>query len=447
MQSIRVLRWTAFFCAMYTASFAQGFRKSSEFLSMDKGMDLGSLLALAEKNNPAIQAATADTAASRGLRVQAGYRPNPTMETSYLSGPVVRNGGEDQFGAEYAHTFERGGKRARRIDAAERETDSATARERLLGRQTGIAVKRAYVEALAAVRLLASTEAILELNRENLRLTEARAQQGEASALEVRLLEVERSRFEADLPTLSGAAEMAIEELAALTMISSQGLLLQDRPVMASDTSAAVDGLIATASGSRPELAVAQAAIEKARAELRLAKANATPDVTGFVQFGKARSQNAQFGVNADGLPERVRDNDNVLGGGVRMTLPVYNRNRGNIAAAEAAVRAAELRAANVSRLVERDIRAAYVRWRAAIAAAQRIDQQVLRQSRDNLRTIRSAYQLGELRLLDVLQEQRRVAEFERVSAETRRAEALALVDLEEATGMNLISQAGAPRP
>jgi cobalt-zinc-cadmium efflux system outer membrane protein len=284
-----------------------------------------------------------------------------------------------------------------------------------------------------------------QLSDESLRFASVRAAAGEGSQLEVRLLEVEKNRIAAERPLLTGNAETAFEELGALVGTPPRNLTLKDRDAVLFDTPE-LASLIATALRNHPELGVARAAVAKAEAEIKLAKAQAIQDVTGFVQFGKARSQNAQFGLDGAGRRAQVRDNDNVLGAGLSMSLPFRNRNQGNIAAAEAELRAAQFRASSVSLQLEREVRTAFLRYRAASAAIRGLSENVLANARSNLETIRKAYELGELRILDVLQEQRRLVELDRTANEVRSLESKALLDLEQATGLSIVTTTGGAR-
>ena len=81
---------------------------------------------------------------------------------------------------------------------------------------------------------------------------------------------------------------------------------------------------------------------------------------------------------------------------------------------------------------------AAYARWVAARDTAAIFRQGITTQADENLATMREAYTLGQLRLLDVLNEQRRLIELRlsQIDAETELAQAAA--DLERAVGMDL---------
>ena len=59
----------------------------------------------------------------------------------------------------------------------------------------------------------------------------------------------------------------------------------------------------------------------------------------------------------------------------------------------------------------------------------------VVEQSNKNLGVVRQAYQLGQLRLLDVLNEQRRLTDNELTFLVARTQEARAFADLERVTG------------
>ena len=87
---------------------------------------------------------------------------------------------------------------------------------------------------------------------------------------------------------------------------------------------------------------------------------------------------------------------------------------------------------------VPRDVEAAYARWTAARDTVSVFRQGVIDQADQNLVVMREAYTLGQLRLLDVLNEQRRLIEtrLAHIDAETELAQAAA--DLERAVGMDL---------
>jgi len=117
----------------------------------------------------------------------------------------------------------------------------------------------------------------------------------------------------------------------------------------------------------------------------------------------------------------------------VSINLPLRNRNQGNIQAAVARRDASQARRQFVQQSVAREVRSAVARYQAAQRSLKIFDERVLGQAQDNVRIIRAAYNAGELRLFDVLNEQRRLIDTQRAYTEVLREYYLSLVELERA--------------
>ena len=133
-----------------------------------------------------------------------------------------------------------------------------------------------------------------------------------------------------------------------------------------------------------------------------------------------------------------LRDRDNLLTAGISISLPVRNRNQGNIEAAVARDRGARLRREALERSARREVLAAVNRYQAARKALGVFDEGVVPQSQENLRIVRGAYELGELRMLDVINEQRRLLETQRAYTDLLRDANIAVAELERAVGAPL---------
>ena len=84
------------------------------------------------------------------------------------------------------------------------------------------------------------------------------------------------------------------------------------------------------------------------------------------------------------------------------------------------------------------EITAAYRRFEASQRARAIFEGTVLDRSQDNVRIIRAAYSAGELRLFDVLNEQRRLVDTQRAYTEVLKEYFLSVVELERAIGVPL---------
>jgi cobalt-zinc-cadmium efflux system outer membrane protein len=115
--------------------------------------------------------------------------------------------------------------------------------------------------------------------------------------------------------------------------------------------------------------------------------------------------------------------------------LPARNRNQGNIDAAAARDRAARLRRTFLETEIRKEVENAYNRYVASRDAAEIMSRDVIGQVSENIATVRAAYELGELRLFDVVAEQRRMIDVQRAYAGLLEDHFAALVQLEQAVG------------
>src|SRR5207244_10906001 len=123
---------------------------------------------------------------------------------------------------------------------------------------------------------------------------------------------------------------------------------------------------------NRPDLKLARLNEEVARAGLRLARAQATPDLTAFSKYSVDRSI-TELPAPLVAIPER----DKFLSFGVSISLPILNRNQGAKAEAAISISQAQRRREFVEQLVGAEVRSAYARFEAAEAAITRFEQGV----------------------------------------------------------------------
>lgn len=406
------------------------------------GETLPDLVSLAFQRNSELQAMRTRAVEARALVQQARLRPNPNLEASYSNGPVFGSTGETDFSAGVSQLIETGGKRLRRVSVAEaelREIEWQIAdRERLLRN----AIASAFADWLGLSRNEANSRRLLELTKEGLALVTARVNQGEAAALEQSLLQVETNRIQADLILFSSQRERA-----ELTLLTVAGLTDAEAPKLAGDLQALADSFaaplnpneeIAAGLRFRPDLAALRAAEQTGDQAILLEKSNARPSVTAFSRFSHSHQQSDAFGyidARPIGALIAVSDRDNIITGGINIALPFKNRNQGNIAAAVARKDGARLRRVYLEQSIEREVRSALIRLSAARQASELFGQGVVALAEKNLAVIRKSYELGELRLLDVINEQRRFVEIQRTYTDTLKERVLAQIELERARG------------
>ncbi|MCC6264058.1 MAG: TolC family protein [Bryobacterales bacterium] len=406
------------------------------YLDPVNGMSARELAAMALERNAGYLAARQRLDEARGLGVQAGLKPNPTLEVNAANGAVLGSPGEREFSAGYSHHFEMGGKRTRRLETADIGERLAELEVRERERQIRAEIEQRFAEALAAGRNFEIADSLLKLNRHSLEIAEARYRQGEAARLEPGMLKVEVGRMQADRLRFESEARQAVADLKLLAGMDAGAPLRLKGALAAAAIETTEAEAIAAALENRPDLAAAAREEELGDNEIRMAKADAAPDLTVTGRYTQSASRFDQFGLSGTGSAlEAIRATDNTLSVGLSIQLPVRNRNQGNIQAAIARRHAAGLRRSYLEQAVRRDVTNAYSRYDAAMRAVRIFDEDVLKQAQENVAIVRAAYDAGELRLLDVINEQGRLIETQRAYTEVLREAYLSLADLERAVG------------
>lgn len=402
------------------------------------GVDLDQLVQFALTRNADLTATRQRTLEAQGLLRQAGFRPNPVFETEVTSGAATGSEGEREISIGYAHTFESGGKRSKRVEVAQSGVEIA--RFEILDRERTIRaeLQERYIAAMSAIRNFEAVAQQREVAEQGLNVTRQRVAAGESPRVEEMVLQADVGRLEAERLLLESDVQQAMLNLRVVAGFDlAETLRLRPdgdrRAVTTTLEEALAKGLAA-----RPDLAALRTEEERAGAEIRLARAERTPDFAALVRYTDAQSRFDQLGFSASGALIPIRDRDRTLTGGLSVTLPILSRNQGLIQAASARHTAATLRREYHERAVRSEITGAYARYLAARRAAQVFQQMVIGPSEESVSVLRASYAAGEVRLFDVVTEQRRLIDTQKAYTESIRQEALARVALERAIGSPL---------
>jgi outer membrane protein, heavy metal efflux system len=332
--------------------------------------------------------------------------------------------------------LEAGGRRARRIEVAERELERLKYEVAERARQLTAEVRTKYGEAIEAIRNLELNERLLELNLNNYRLIKARVTEGISAPLEQSQLQVEVSTLEAQQQLYASRVAVLLEELKAL-LGAEEVIKLRDEFVETPVT-LTKDELLQLALQSRPDLQAARAAEAVTAAMIEQARTEGKYDLSVFAELGYQNWRFDQFGFTHDGALTRIGMRNAMVRAGVTITLPVRNRNQGNIEAAVAASEEARLRREFVETIIRREVAAAYARWEGATRMLKTYNTELLAASQNNLRVVRASFDLGHLRLTDVLAEQKRLVEVQLSYTAALKEYYAARVALETVTGAKL---------
>jgi outer membrane protein, heavy metal efflux system len=349
-------------------------------------LTLDELLASARTRNPTLQTAQAAIAESAGRAKQAGLWPNLVLG---YEGDQIRGGsyGGGEQGAFLQQTIPLGGKLGRRRDIyrAQRRTSEltlATQQQRIEGD-----LESAFYAALALQQEIDTRSQLSALAADAAQTARQLANVGQADAPDVLQSEVEQQQ--AALDTLA-ARHRYIAAFHQLTALAGEPDLPLAR--LAGDLTAApaqppsLDSILEQS----PAVQRANQAVVAAETQLRSARREVVPDLT--LRAGEQWNN------------ELIRQNPNVATGAqsfasASIDLPLWNRNQGNIAAAQAAVEQAQAESASVRLALRHSAAPLVEQYNIAAAQSQRYRDDLLPRAqrayqlyRDRYRQMAAAY-------------------------------------------------------
>jgi cobalt-zinc-cadmium efflux system outer membrane protein len=396
------------------------------------GMSINELIELALKSNLDLAAARLEIDKAKARLQQARLRPNPTLEFEQKSGRLVGDGGDGQISIGASLPIEVFGRRQTRIDVAQIGIEASEAEVRNRERLLVANILTNYAEALAALRELDATEKLLDLDLQTARFVQIRVNEGESPPLELSLLQAEVERLRSRRQLAEGRLESAITQLKLLSGIPfGDTLRLREQltsavlPTLPQTRESAIDIALRT----RPDVRLTQIEEQVATAGLRLVRAQSKPDVTLYTRYSFGRSS-----YDAP-IPFSQRDRD--LAFGLAVGIPLFNKNQGAKAEAAIAIRQAGQRREFAERVVRGEVLAAYQRFEAASRAVSTLENAAIPRSMQNIETFRRVYEIGEIKITELIAEQRRLLDATRDLTEALTLRYKARVDLNIALGGN----------
>lgn len=354
-------------------------------------LSLEDLQQLAQQYNPTLEQARAEINRADGKRRQAGRYPNPTI--GYQAGEIGQDGEAGQQGFYVSQQLVTGGKlRLARNEATFRQLRS----EKTLSLQeyrVANSVRREYYSVLAAQQMRKLSQELVELIGKAKEIVAKRLEAGEGTKVDLLQVQVQFDLAELLQNRAENRYEAAWSRLQAVVgqrdLVRSPlaGSLVADVPNLTWDES------LAKLLSLSPQMARAQLEIDRALAGVARAEAVPIPNLT--VQAGSqydyaTRTQIANVQI---GFP-----------------LPIYNRNRGNISAAQAEWIAATHETRRIELQLQRALADVFQQYSTNRTRALRYNSAILPASREALDLSRDLFNQGEIGFLQLLTAQRSFA-------------------------------------
>jgi outer membrane protein, heavy metal efflux system len=352
-------------------------------------------LALEHNHQLASQRLNVDV--SKADEITAALKPNPVFTSVNENFPVfspsqltLNNVANNQNYVEsLSYLFERGGKREKRTLVA-RDTTEVVAKTTVdAERQLTFQTQQAFINVLLAKSTLSFARDNLKNFSDVVELNRQRMIAGALAEADFAKISLQKLQFEQDV---SSSEVALVQAKAALRLDVGFEAVTEDFDVDGDLAYAryplALDDLKREALATRPDLLAAQSSLRLAQDSVALAFANRARDLTGEVEYDRAGDFNA-------------------LGFGIAIELPFHDRNQGNIAHSQVAVRQAVESEIQARVSVLTDVVTAYASFQTNEKVIALYQSGYLEQARQSLETMQYVYQRGSGSLLDLLDAER----------------------------------------
>ena len=359
---------------------------------------------------------------------------NPELQISNMQD--VTNAGNSQqlpgfYSAFITQTLELGGKRRQRQLVARKNHAAVSSSLQSFLQNLRLDASEAYADAIAMGQVASQFQRTATLLRELLQAQQERQKAGDISDVDLLQTRVEVRQYEAEL--LNALAQATNAELGLSAYLGPQFSSTHWQPVGSLDVSPQSTDLfklLSSAIRNRPDLVALRHRRDAAGENINLEKANRVPDLT----VGLGWTNSTYSGNSTSPQP-----NYNMMGMQFSFPLPIWNRNKAGIAAAQALSGQAQmdLEAAEVKAGV--DVRQALSLYSIARQRVELYQGGVLKDVDAALEKRVVSYKRGGSSLLELLDAQRKANEVWQSFYDAQSDHARAVIELHRAAGIWIV--------
>jgi cobalt-zinc-cadmium efflux system outer membrane protein len=327
---------------------------------------------------------------AQGQVQQAGLRPNPRL---YLQSEDIRpwdnnfsfTDNTEDYGY-IGQSIELAGKRGKRIALASANLHRSEAEHTLRNRQIAASVAAAYWMLVADLRIAQLLRQDIAEVDDMVRYNKDRVNAGATRGVDLIRMQIERDRIYLSLQAAERDAELARIDLGRQIgrTLPADVNLTDDLSVV--DQLPAID--LATALAQRADVAVARQDVAAAEADLKLQHAMAVPDPDLIGGYKRNVGIDTAYG-------------------GLQILLPIFNRNQGEVARAQAQLRVAQASLEQTEIMVRADIDGARANYTRETAIVRDTLPPMRARARQNLTILTEAYRIGGVDLLRYIDAER----------------------------------------
>lgn len=335
---------------------------------------------------------------NRAEEITAALKPNPTFsalaDTIPLFSPQTIRLNTQVYSASLSYTYERGGKREKRLSVAKDNTDVSAKTVTDDERQLRFQVVQAFVNILLAKSVLQFANEDLDNFSREVELNRVRLRAGDLAEGDYLKISLQKLQFQQDVSAAKLSlvqARAALRQLLGYESVAENfdvaGQLEHKKPAVQ------LADLERQALASRPDLQAARSGVKLASDTIALAFGNRAKDWTwsGDYTF-------QSIGPNLPG---------NAVGASLSFDLPIHDRNQGEIARSQVALRQAIETEDSVAVGVRTDVVNAYYGLQSNEEVVALYESGYLDQATQSRDVTTYAYGRGAATVLDVLDAER----------------------------------------
>ncbi len=349
---------------------------------------LQELEALALGNNPTLAQSRSQVTAAQGRYIQGGLYPNPSV--GYMGSEIGNDGRGGQQGAYVGQRIVTAKKLQLNRATIEQEIQQAEWAAQAQEQRVLNDVRTAYYDLLVARRAVELEEQLLKIGQQGVKSAESLQVAKEVSRVDFLQARVEVEAAAIELQNAKNRYTAVCRKMAAIVGVPDldasrlQGNLDEDLKALTWDAT------LARLLSESPELAQAQAGVERARWMLQREWAGRVPNIDTLASVQYDYSSRSTIASMSIGMP-----------------LPVFDRNQGNIRRAQAELMAAENEVQRLELQLRNRLAAAFQRYENARQQVEKYSKNVLPTAKESLDLVTAGYRQGEFPYLTLLTAQR----------------------------------------
>jgi cobalt-zinc-cadmium efflux system outer membrane protein len=395
-------------------------------LAQEKLISKEDAVRIALAYNQSLRANRLNVDQNKANEITASLKPNPTLSLGVDAIPVFSpqtiRFDTQIYSAGLSYTVEKGGKREKRVVVAKDNTlmaaQNVTDNERTLKFQ----VVQAFINVLLAKSVLALAKDDLANFSQEVDLNHARLVAGDLAEGDYLKLSLQKLQFEQDVSAAVLGLVQARATLRQLLGYQSvtddfdvKGTLQHTKPVVT------LEDLEKKALDSRPDLQAAHTGVTLANDTVSLAFGNRARDWTWGGDYSYQSSTQIGAGVSFS------------------MDLPIHDRNQGEIARSQAAVKQSVETEASTKVGVETDVVNAYYGLKSNEEIVNLYESGYLKQATDSRDISNYAYQRGAASILDLLDAERSYRATQLAYRQALAAQMIAVEQVNQAAGAQVL--------